>query len=298
VLVCTYPWPSALKSGQYVLNGTYTLTASATDCLPASVLCSKPPTMTSGSINVDNPAAAPAHVKAVVQDTSQAKITWDPNGEPDITGYQVFRDGTSAPICTVSVFVPPVDTSCVDSPNKDGAYTYHVVAYRWSPSYSTAVADQAASAPAPTQSVSLKGTSVNTTTTTVPGGGTGALGPPGFAATPTPGKAAGLGTTGTFRATPGTAAGAGATPAAGSDTPAGGDTGFLPNLPYGQTTTTTPSDQAALSAPPAPHKGKTSVGTIAVIGAGLLVAVIALHGLWLRSEVRRTGTLEALDPEV
>ncbi|MDQ1417506.1 MAG: hypothetical protein QOF81_3119, partial [Acidimicrobiaceae bacterium] len=45
------------------------------------------------------------------------------------------------------------------------------------------------------------------------------------------------------------------------------------------------------------HKGKTSVGTIAVVGAGLLIAVIALHGLWLRSEVRRSGTLEALEPE-
>jgi hypothetical protein len=53
-----------------------------------------------------------------------------------------------------------------------------------------------------------------------------------------------------------------------------------------------------VAAPAAPAtKGKTSVGTIALIGAGLLVGVIALHGLWLRSEVRRTPVLEVLEPD-
>ncbi len=51
------------------------------------------------------------------------------------------------------------------------------------------------------------------------------------------------------------------------------------------------------TSPAVHHKGKTSVGSIAAIGAGLLVAVIALHGLWLRSEVRRADALEPLDPE-
>jgi hypothetical protein len=34
------------------------------------------------------------------------------------------------------------------------------------------------------------------------------------------------------------------------------------------------------------------------VGAGVLVTVIAMHGLWLRSEVRRSGALEVLEPEL
>jgi hypothetical protein len=166
-----------------------------------------------------------------------------------------------------------------------------VVAVRWGGNYDAA--SEKASAPsADSASVTVPGPPATTTTvgstTTLP-----PLGPAGFVPKAVPGKLGGGTGGGVLHApTPGTLA------APSADNPAtAADPGFQPLLPYGATTTV-PSDPAVLSAPPvAPHKGKTSVGTIAVIGAGLLVAVIALHGLWLRAEVRRPTPLEALDPD-
>jgi hypothetical protein len=170
-----------------------------------------------------------------------------------------------------------------------------VVAVRYGADYKPA-SQVSGSASTATKPVTVPGPPA-TTTTTIAGGTLPPLTQPPFN-TPTPNKAGAAagpsGGTGTFHAAP-----APAKPAVGVDTPANGDTGFQPTLPYGaQPSTTLGDDPGSIAAPVVPaHKGKTSVGTIAVVGAGLLIAVIALHGLWLRSEVRRSGTLEVLDPE-
>ncbi|MDP9074618.1 MAG: hypothetical protein M3N98_10680, partial [Actinomycetota bacterium] len=75
------------------------------------------------------------------------------------------------------------------------------------------------------------------------------------------------------------------------------DPGFSPVLPYGPTTPTTATPTVAAPVVPV-AKGKSSVKSIALVGAGLLVTVVAMHGLWLRSEVKRTGALEVLEPEI
>jgi hypothetical protein len=90
------------------------------------------------------------------------------------------------------------------------------------------------------------------------------------------------------------------TPGASAATATTIDPGFAQVLPYGPSTapdTTAKPTVAAGPQIPGP-KGKNSVKSIALVGAGVLVTVIAMHGLWLRNEVRRTGALEVLEPEL
>jgi hypothetical protein len=297
-IVCTFPFPASLQDSGYLLNGTYQVTASASDCPVAGIkLGCVPGTAPAQNFSVANPATPPAgkpKATLVAGSTSMVTISWAPSPEPDVVGYQVFRaDGSFA--CSLSTFPAPSDYSCVDSPPADGSYAYHVVAHRWGPTYSKDVgAEPASAASSPSNSVSVTGTAANVTTTTVAGGGATTLGPPGFTATKLPNISPKSSSgTGNFKASPNPAA---ALPA----TPTTADPGFNPLLPYQRTTTSDPgtTDPAVIAAPPlTPKKSSSSIGTIAVVGAGLLVAVIALHGLWLRGEVRRSGALEVLEPE-
>jgi hypothetical protein len=293
-VTCDFPFPAPLLDNKFLLNGSYQVTGSAQDCV-LSLNCTQG-TGTHPAFPIANPPTAPTNVKSeLAANNSAVKISWTPSPEPDVTGYQVLRaDGSVA--CQLAMVPVPEEYACTDTPTKDGSYAYYVVAHRWAPGYSTAVKDQPASkASETTKAVAVVGTSANTTTT-VPGGGTGNLGPPGFTGKVTPGKtlAPGAGANG-LKIAPGSPA------VVVPDTPTTPDPGFSPSLPYGakppQDPGTITADPSPLAAPVAPHKGKTSVGTIAVVGAGLLIGVIALHGLWLRSEVRRTPVLEVLEPE-
>lgn len=290
-VTCDYPFPSALKVAGFALNGTYQLSASAQDCKAAILGCSHSTQTKSTTLAI--PASTPGGVKAdLLPDKSGVKISWAANPEPDVFAYRVLRsDGSEA----CNNLLTPTDLSCSDTSSGGGTFTYRVVAIRYGADYNPK--SQVASSPSSaTKSVVVPGPPA-TTTTTITGGTLPPLTQPPFpgkpgAPKPVPGAGGG---TGTFNAKPGTPAAA----VAGADTPANGDTGFAPTLPYGeQPSTTLNEDPGSIAAGPVTaHKGKTSVGTIAVVGAGLLLAVIALHGLWLRSEVRRSGTLEALEPE-
>jgi len=291
-VTCDFSFPDAMRDNGFLLNGSYQVTATAKDC----PLLVGGPNCTAGNADpqtyqIANPPSAPTNVKTeLAQNSSAVKISWTPSPEPDVIGYQVLRADNSV-ACSLTSEPTPAEYACTDTPTADGSYAYHVVAHRWAPGYSTAVKDQPASPPsAATKAVSVVGTTANTTTSVA--GGTGTLGPPGFTGKLTPGKAPSAG--------PGPNLHLGANPAAVvPNTPTTPDPGFAATLPYGAQPTQTdpPTDSASLAAPATPAKGKTSVGTIALIGAGLLVGVIALHGLWLRSEVRRTPVLEVLDPE-
>jgi hypothetical protein len=292
-MVCSYSWPSDLEVNGYVINGTYTVTAMDRACTLLCTVSSAPGTVTQ-TIAVANPPVAPTGVTAAPGPTpGTVTISWAPNPEPDIVGYEVLRgDGSVA--CDVP-FQPPVPKkySCVDAPPKDGSYTYKVVAHRWGATYNDAVKAEPGTASGATKTLTVTGTSP-ATATTVAGGTPGTLGPPGFKPNLVPIKPAG---------NTGGAGGGGFNPnlvAPGTtvEPSPGGDAGFQPTLPYGSRSTAPPTtDPAVITAPPVHKAGRTSVGSIAVVGAGLLIAVIALHGLWLRSEVRRAGVLEPLDPE-
>jgi hypothetical protein len=289
-VTCDFPFPSTLKVAGFALNGTYLLSASAQDCKAAIFGCTHG-TQTK-STTLTTPASTPGGVKAdLLPDKSGVKISWAANPEPDVFAYRVLRnDGSEA----CNNLLTPADLSCSDTSSGGGTFSYRVIAIRYGADYNPK--SQVTSAPSTaTKSVVVPGPPA-TTTTTITGGTLPPLTQPSFPGKPgTPKPVPGAGGTGTFNARPGTPAAA----VAGSDTPANGDTGFAPTLPYGeQPSTTVNEDPGSIAAGPVTaHKGKTSVGTIAVVGAGLLIAVIALHGLWLRSEVRRSGTLEALEPE-
>lgn len=292
-VVCTYSWPSSLLNNGYVLNGQYTLTASAKECLIV-VGCSTVTSVTpTPIIGVANPAVAPTGVKAALVPGSNPEaiqVSWAPNPEPDIVGYVVYSGTSTTPFCMVdSSAAHPLTYSCQGIPTKNGNYSFHVVAYRYGSTFSDQIAKQVAGAfSANTPNVSVTGITAPVTTLPV----TNTLGNIGVVTGPAKnGATSGAGrTSGTIiLAVPSIPSVASTT-----TTTVGGD--FSPVLPYGTTSSTNSTiDPSALSVP-SKHKG-SSVATIAAVGAGLLVATIALHGVWLRSEVRRSGQLEPLDPE-
>lgn len=296
VLTCTYDWPSDMVNQGYLLNGTYSVSATATECT-LLVDCSKTSTAAlPASIGVANPASAPTNVTAVIipgTNPQAVQISWAPNPEPDVVGYQVFAGTGTTPVCEAATSASNPNTySCTAVPPKNGQYSYHVVAYRYGATYSTKVADQVGSpASATTKTVAITSDIGTVTTTTLAGAGS-ILGPT-FSAKPSARKATvgGSGVSGLSASPHGAVSPSGTT----STTDGGG---FNATLPYGsvpQSAPPTTSDPAAIAVAK-PHKA-SSVGTIAAIGAGLLIAVIAVHGLWLRSEVRRAGTLEPLEPD-
>jgi hypothetical protein len=293
-VVCTYAFPtSMMNAGTNILNGNYELQAAGQDCV---VLL--PGGCTNGTATQNdglaNPATTPTGVTATTGPKGAAPVTisWTPSPEPDVAGYYVFRnDGSVA--CHLSEFDPiPASTSCQDTNPGGGTFTYTVKAARFGTSYSSLLLSNASAA---SESVTVTGPPATTTTvpksssTTLP-----SLGPSGFKPVVVPTKIPATGGSGSK--------GLSALPAAASSsatTPSTSGGGYNPLLPYGsipQPASPTTLDPAAISVPAPPHKG-SSIETIAVVGAGLLVAVLALHGLWLRSEVRRAGTLEPLDPE-
>ena len=75
------------------------------------------------------PAYAPTGLQGG-RNWGSVEITWAPNAESDVTGYDVFRDSTL--VCTTQSVS---DTSCRDNPpNPSASYTYTVQAYDTGPS--------------------------------------------------------------------------------------------------------------------------------------------------------------------
>jgi hypothetical protein len=282
--VCTYQWPPELISAGYVLNTTYQLVATAQDCRVLTNNCTTD--TISQSVPVAFPPTPPANVAAVTaHGGSQATITWDPNPEPDIVSYEVFRDTTS--IAHVNV-TPSTTTTYTDAPTKDGTYVYSVRALRYGATYSGTVASDTTAAPTAVKLTNTASNPTTTTSTTKPGGGTGTLPPVLNSAKPPSGHTS-------LKASPTVGGGVALSPTA----PTSVDPGFQPVLPYTQPPATDPgtTDPAVISTPPAHKAGHNSVAALAAVSGGLLIAVIAMHGLWLRSEVRHGGTLEVLDPD-
>src|SRR5713101_2647795 len=175
---CDYPWPFFHDpQHHYVPNGVYTLTATATaSCV---IGCSDPSPATTTNVLVANSPVAPTHVVATVGTSPiDVKITWDPNPEPDLVGYAVFRLRGSTPDtpavfeCTVGPKTksPCPDTlSAIDDSSGGGKFSYRVEVYRWGKSWDT---HDATSAATTSSAVTVPGPTTTTTTTMTSTGST------------------------------------------------------------------------------------------------------------------------------
>lgn len=295
---CDVAWPSGVEANGYVLNGQYSVSATAVTCPDNSagglVSCSSSSAPTPvAEVTVTNPPAPPANVTAALAKApaSGVTVTWAPSPEPDVFGYAVYRvSGSQSTIgygCA-QAFAPAevrplprcdAKPSWTDTASGGGKFSYQVFANRFGGA-SYLLKDQVRS-----QAGLSKGS------VTVPG-------PPAASAL-VPARTNGLaGLGGFFSPVKVRGGNAFSAPNLGPPaTPGTVDPGFAATLPYGQPAPTDPP--AVVSAPPAPSaKARSSVGSIALVGTALLVIVVALHGLWLRGEVRRSGALEVLEPEM
>lgn len=105
-------------------NGVYVVKAAA------QAYGGQPAVASVSDLKVNNPPVAPSGVAAAMNGTVPV-VTWHANPEPDITGYQVLRAGTTggfAPVATVAT------TSFQDTKAPQGSsLSYEVVAVRRSP---------------------------------------------------------------------------------------------------------------------------------------------------------------------
>lgn len=305
---CDAAWPTELEHNGYVVNGLYQVSATARTCPNSPLLQLQCSTMGSGSgtLTVSHAPTPPANVKAVLtSDGHGVVVTWTGSPEPDVFGYEVRRLGSDTRFFCQTAFAPPdfiaapicqEQLSITDPDPGGGDFKYEVFAVRFGGAgYDAKVNATTSSTQSNVQHVD------GPVTPTLPN----PTGSPGTR----PGPA--LPTFGVFSAKPPAAAKPGGTTAGGgfnskpSPAPAVGgtpntvDPGFEATLPYQQLPGTGTTLDPAVVGPRNPAaKGRPSSNTsIALTGAGLLVSVIAMHGLWLRNEVKRSGVLEVLEPE-
>lgn len=121
-----YGWVTPMEVDPTALapNGEYEITALAVANGGADALATT-------KVIVDNPAATPTGVVATVQDDGVA-LTWEPNPEPDLLGYQIERRSEG----DFEVLGHTTDTSVLD-PVGAGNYAYRVTAIRSSAARST-----------------------------------------------------------------------------------------------------------------------------------------------------------------
>lgn len=114
-----------LTSGALPYNGRYTLTVSATESDPP--VGSTTTQSASSSFSLAVAPAAPSGVTAVPSgDGSEVDLSWNPNPEPDLVGYQVDRSPQGAGFPTTVTSPSFVDTGV--SPG--GTYAYSITAVR------------------------------------------------------------------------------------------------------------------------------------------------------------------------
>lgn len=114
-----YDWATTYKRGSTELsyNGEYTIKARAVAIGGADEI-------TTATVIVDNPAATPTGLTATPQG-EQVALSWNPNSEPDLLGYQVERLSSGSYI----VVGETTETSFVDTVDP-GDHSYRVIAVR------------------------------------------------------------------------------------------------------------------------------------------------------------------------
>jgi hypothetical protein len=284
-----------------IYNGSYVATSKADGCNVAGQCGNWSPAVPSATFTVDIPAAPPTGLTASYDDASRkVRLIWDPYTGPQFVDYLVERsiDGD-----TPSIIATVGSGAYTDSDTgAGGSYQYVVVTERAGtngnvPSGPSAIAT-ASVPPPPTP-----------TTTTVAGGGGPSTGPTTTTKLLAPGLKPPSNYTPSKLDLSAFAAALNAAKAKhGGSNDNGGitsaseaDNGYKSQLPYGSAPPNTAEDggSQAASAPltRASTNGKDNVRTAAAVAGGLLAIVLAMHGMWLRAEVKRASLLEAVEPE-
>lgn len=158
----TYQWNSATSTRA---NGTYTINATGTEGNLQGALGAPPaPGTATTKILVNNPPANPSGVKAALNPAANNTplVSWNPNPEADITGYEVFRSGGSGSAAAFNTAAGV--TSYQDTTAPTGTpVSYIVVAVRSSPVYSSGITSCGKAAPC-----SAPPTNLETSAVTVP----------------------------------------------------------------------------------------------------------------------------------
>jgi hypothetical protein len=118
-----FNWDSSSMSSNTPHNGKYTLFASAQTIVGDSL-------QKNNDININNPPLAPSGVNMTMQ-SEVPHISWAPNSEPDLLGYQVQRSADSGSYVTIAT----KQTTVFDDSNapKGANLRYRIVASRYSP---------------------------------------------------------------------------------------------------------------------------------------------------------------------
>jgi hypothetical protein len=121
-----YSWITSMipETADLAPNGEYAVTARAIANGGADAT-------TVAKVVVDNPAATPVGV-GVAETPSGVRLTWEPNPEPDLLGYQIERSSGAG----WELLTQTIETTILD-PVEDGEYSYRVIAVRSSAARST-----------------------------------------------------------------------------------------------------------------------------------------------------------------
>jgi hypothetical protein len=142
-------------------NGTYQVQVSAEESSDLGLNSGSG--SNSVTTKVNNAPSAPTGVNATIGSGGVPVVTWNPNPEADITGYEVFRSGSTAASAASFTTAGNV-TSFTDSGAPTGIpLSYIVVAVRSSPVWSSGITSCGGQAPC-----SSPPTSAETTAVTVP----------------------------------------------------------------------------------------------------------------------------------
>ena len=271
--------------------------------------------------NVDAPPVAPTGVSASVNSkTRVATVSWAPNPEPDLVGYEVERESPSSGWTSFAVTDKTTVTDAATT-EEGGTYRYHVRALRQSAQQGALNASEYSG----TASVRVSEPPATTTTTSArsSGGGSGGSG----------GSGGGNGETSGGGSDPDGGTGSGGGTSAGSSGSRGfgspalattgkvdlddfsalleksrGDAGgeaedegtFEGKLPFKGRSGGGDGDDDAADEALGESPASDSTGNLQAMGflaGGLLATVLLMHVLWVRSEVNRAEALEALVPE-
>ena len=258
------------------------------------------------------PPVSPTGLRATSNTSKQqVSLTWNANPEPDMLGYELQRQGSSSSKWTV--VAQNASTSAVDPVPSPGTWKYRLVAIRAGASSSEGVASE------PSASVSTTvdappTTTTSTITVTNDGGSTG-------------GASTGAGGSSSGSTSGGGSGGSGSTTSSDKATARAGrvdlsgyaalldanrrqlrttptteyDPGYSEMLPFQPVTEEIDDEpeggksvEIGFSRTTVPDDGAQR-RKMAYYAGGLLAFVLAMHGWFIRTEVRRQDELEALD---
>ena len=300
---CSIPGFTASVNGTY-----YAESAAYVQCVPVGSSC------VAGDSNSPNyviniPPSTPTVTANYDAASGKVHVNWTSDSNAADETFELVRSVDGA---TNLINISPTSTSYTDTDVSLGhTYTYVVQASR--PDVNGGSFSATSDPASPTATVTTPAPPTPTTTTTVPGAGGQTPGSTGGPTTTTKLIAPGLKPPSNY--TPSKldlSAFAAALNAAkakhGGSSDNGGitsaseaDNGYKSQLPYGSSPPNTAEDGGSQAASPpltrASTNGKDNVRTAAAVAGGLLAIVLAMHGMWLRAEVKRASLLEAVEPE-